>query len=153
MHIQLAQQPIGLAAIADIQLLGSVFVVEDFHPPADQRHGRIEQPVVHYQRAVLVDPAANSLSEIIVQIIRSIPQALYFGGKTRKRALSGRGVSPPMVLILDPKGEGEIDRIESFAFKERKKLSPYGFEKSFDFPLYLLLVWPRESVQLPEKRS
>ena len=36
-----------------------------------------------------------------------------------------------MVLLIEPKGEGEIDIIEGFSFEEGQKLSSYCFEKSF----------------------
>ena len=46
-----------------------------------------------------------------------------------------------MVLLIKPKREGEIDIVEGFSFEEGKKLSPYCFEKSFDFSFSLGLIW------------
>ena len=47
-----------------------------------------------------------------------------------------------MVLLIEPKGEGEIDIIEGFSFEEGKELSSCCFKKSFDFSFSLGLIRP-----------
>ena len=47
-----------------------------------------------------------------------------------------------MVLLIEPKGEGEIDIIEGFSFEEGKELSSCCFKKSFDFSFPLGLIRP-----------
>ena len=70
MQVNRRQQPVGLSLEADLDLLLCAFVIEQFHPLADEGDRAFEEALVDDDGTVLVNPSVDGFTEIITEVLR-----------------------------------------------------------------------------------
>ena len=117
MGIERDEEALGFCVQHDLDLVRGLFVKQQTDLLADQSGRSFEGTTIDGDAAVLVDPAADLLAEVIVQIDRRFANQFQVRGEALQGRLVGGGMGTAVIGLLDPIFQRLVEVFECFSGK------------------------------------